>query len=107
GWEERTRRACLILSDRTGDTELLIELLTDIKEVFESAQVDRLRSTTLVEKLKVLEGRPWKDSRLNVHKLAKMLRPLGIGPKQVWFDKNTNKQGYMREWFADAFNRYL
>jgi putative DNA primase/helicase len=106
GWEERARRAAVTLSERTQETEQLVELLRDIKNVFEAEGLDVLRSVVLVEKLKVLDGRPWKDIRLSATKVAKILRPLGVRPQQIWTHK-TNVQGYRLEQFQDAFERYL
>jgi len=107
GWEERARHASLILSDTTREFEELVELLRDIREVFETEQVDKIRSVPLVEKLKALEAGQWKEARLTPIKLARMLRALpGIRVKPLWIGKQ-NKQGYERAQFDDAFARYL
>ena len=110
-WEKRAQHASLILSDTTGDTELLIELLEDIKQVFEAEELDQLRSVALVQKLQALEDGPWKDMRLSATKMSKMLRPLRIRPRQLWVEvgvgKKANIQGYRVEHFQDAFSRYL
>lgn len=116
-WEKRARWASHILSDATGETELLEDLLADIKAVFDAEQVDELQSVVLVKKLLALEGSQWKERRLTYFTLSKMLRRVSNGaggriqPKQLHIDTGHgvkgNKNGYRREWFADAFTRYL
>ena len=110
-WEDRARRASLVLSDTTRETEVLIDLLGDIKQVFDAEQFDSVRSVTLVEKLKALDAGLWKEQRLTPIKLARILRPLRIRPKPLWIDpglgEKKNKNGYERAQFEDAFARYL
>jgi len=108
GWEEHARRASVILSDATGETELLVELLGDVQQVFATEGTDALRSVVLVQKLVAVEGSPWKEQRLSATRLAKMLRPLSIRPRQLWVgDKaKKNTQGYALAQFEDAFKRY-
>ena len=111
GWEDRTRQVSLVLSDTTRDTELLIDLLTDIRQLFDAEGVDKLSSTVLVPKLKAIEDSPWKERRLSPPRLARLLRPLRIRSKQLWIDPGmgwkTSRQGYERAQFNDAFARYL
>lgn len=101
----------MILSETTGDLEPLSELLADIKQVFDAEEVDAMLSVVLVQKLKDLEASPWKEQRLTVYKLAKMLGPAHIGPKQLWTDpgigRKTSRQGYERAQFEEAFSRLL
>jgi uncharacterized protein DUF3631/ATPase family protein associated with various cellular activities (AAA) len=109
-WEDRARWASKQLAETSREEELLIDLLGDIKTVFNTDEA--LQSTVLVQKLVALEGSPWKERRLTAIRLSRMLRPLHIQPKGLWIDtglgaKKTNKQGYRREWFDDAFKRYL
>lgn len=110
-WETFARRSSLILSDATRETELLVELLDSVKEVFETEKAEKLRSVMLVEKLVAREASPWKDQRLTATKLSRMLRPLHIGPHQTWIGgtlaAKANKQCYERADFNDAFDRYL
>jgi hypothetical protein len=43
---------------------------------------------------------------LSQTRLARLLSPLGIGPDNIGPEK-ARVRGYRREWFADAFARYL
>src|SRR2546428_347829 len=101
-WEPRARQASLVLS-AGGETEQLIELLDDVRRVFDAEGTDAIRSVTLTARLVALEGSQWKDARLNPTRLAKMLRPLGIRKQQLWTDRKQNKNGYRRAQFEDAF----
>src|SRR5262249_24991754 len=63
------------------------------------------------KRLVAIEGRPWAElgkSRkpLTQNALARMLKPLGIGPDTI--GRETKRlNGYKRDWFKDAFARFL
>jgi len=94
---------------RGNDASQLKLLLGDVRDIFKEAV--ELPSADLVSRLVAIEGRPWgKMGRprkaLSQAKLARMLKPLGIGPHKIGpEDKRLN--GYKREWFKDAFAHYL
>jgi hypothetical protein len=99
-----------LLERRQGNDASQLELLLgDIRGIFKEAV--ELPSADLVSRLVAIEGRPWgKMGRprkaLSQAKLARMLKPLGIGPDKIGpEDKRLN--GYKRERFKDAFARYL
>ncbi len=57
-----------------------------------------------------LEEAPWGDlwgKPLDARRLAKMLKPYGIKPKQLRLDPETTMKGYQAADFEDAWNRYL
>lgn len=112
GWEERARKASLELSKRARETELVVELLRDIQEVFDDLDAEKVHSRVLIERLRAMEAAPWKERGLDPRRLSNMLRPLGIGPGQVHTNsglarKPKNSQGYTRRSFEDAFSRYI
>jgi hypothetical protein len=117
-WPERARKAavlcCQIDEDDGGQIEAL---LADIREAFhetmmgETKVAAEISSADLVKRLVAMEGRPWAEigkSRkpLTQNKLARMLKPLGIGPNDIGPEDNRLK-GYKRERFNEAFERYL
>jgi hypothetical protein len=111
-WPKLAREAALALSgavDAEGEG-IRVQLLADIRDVFEDRSVDRISSGDLVMALVALEERPWAEySRgkpLTQAKLARLLRPYGVvsGTKRL---PNRTAKGYLLEQFADAFNRYL
>ena len=110
GCADQARKAATFLSRRSDEASLGVELLRDIREVFESENRDRIRSQDLVNKLQNMEDRPWAEMRftnkpITQVQLAKILKPYGVRPAQVRFDGLTFK-GYAREWFEKAF-RYI
>jgi Protein of unknown function (DUF3631) len=109
-WEAHARGASVRLSKVAREKELLVELLDDIRDVFAVEQGETLRSVELVRKLVDREASRWTDQRLTPTRLADILRPLGIGPRQTWtptLGQKANKNCYHRSAFTDAFERYL
>ncbi|MGH8611629.1 MAG: DUF3631 domain-containing protein, partial [Gammaproteobacteria bacterium] len=113
-WPEKARRAAVALSSGTdNDNESLrVQLLVDIWRVFDTTKAERIASEDMVEALNGMEDRPWPEinsgKTLTKTRMARLLKPFGIKPKQVRLPSGrTGISGYEREWFADAFNRYL
>ncbi len=87
-----------------------VQALRDIRLVFKAFNVDRLHTESLLVELWALAESPWgtwhHGKPLSARGLAKLLRNYKIQSKQVWAD-DTNKHGYLRKDFADAWRRYL
>jgi hypothetical protein len=69
----------------------------------------KIASADLVKVLLAIEGRPWAEMGklgLTQNKLARMLKPLEIAPKNVG-PKNARVRGYILADFREAFERYL
>ena len=110
-WPELGRRAARMLSAESATEEVLgVELLRDVRQIFEQRGVTRIHSQDLADRLCGLEGRPWaelKDGRsLTPNSLAGMLKPFDIRPKQMII-ANINRNGYELAGFEDEFARYL
>jgi putative DNA primase/helicase len=109
-WPEQARAAALALSCGDEKTRGLgIELLGDIRGVFEKRSVDRLSSEDLVLALVGLEERPWVEYRgkpVTMAKLARLLRPFGVVSGTIRLPDGTAK-GYLLDQFTDPFARYL
>ncbi len=111
-WPELARQAATAAINADTDNESLgVMLLADIRTVFEVKESDRLRSEDLLEALNGLDERPWSECvngrPMNSRKLAKLLKPFEIRPDSIRLDDGKTPKGYLREWFADAFTRYL
>lgn len=110
-WETHARRASLTLSKAGRESELLVELLISIREVFDAEDAQTIRSVVLAERLQAREASPWNDMGLTPTKLSRMLLPLRIRPRQTWTEtlagKKENRQCYHRADFSDAFERYV
>jgi hypothetical protein len=88
----------------------LEQLLEDIRAAGFNNQGE-VRSADLVQRLVELEGRPWAElgrshKPLTQNGLARLLKPLGIGPGNVG-PENSRARGYKCAQFEDAFERYL
>jgi len=109
-WLARAQRAAETLSASEDDQPRGIQLLADIKGVFERLETDRLTSAGLVAQLTSMEERPWTEWRdgkpLTKRQMANLLKPFGIQPRTVRIADETAK-GYALGSFDDAFRRYL
>ncbi len=111
-WPEGTRKAALSLSVGLDDSEdsIGIQLLADIRSVFDQKQTDQLPSATIRGELCQMKDRLWPEYKngypITQHQIANLLRSYGIRPKQLWID-NAKTRGYERTDFKDTFTRYL
>jgi putative DNA primase/helicase len=111
-WPERARQAAVVLSETGDDLEAAprVQLLADIREVFDQKGAVRMFSPQLVEALVEQEDRLWAEWRggkaMTTVQLARLLRPFGVRPKQVRIAGEKGR-GYERADFEDAFSRYL
>ncbi|MGA2248685.1 MAG: DUF3631 domain-containing protein [Verrucomicrobiota bacterium] len=115
GEDARDAAYCLCPHEEE-DNSLVVELLRDIREIFqgEAAVSDEGISThTLLGRLNNDESRPWatliKGQPMHSRRLADLLRPFGISSKQFKYAGITGRggKGYDPEQFQDAFTRYL
>lgn len=88
-----------------ADDSLPLKLLTDINAVWPEEQ-ERCDTTSLLERLKVLEESPWAEYELSPRKLAKMLRPFGVEARGIRIGDRTPR-GYEYDSLKTAFSRYL
>jgi hypothetical protein len=110
-WGTRARQAAIELQgSRDQDEEALsLVLLRDVRDAFATRTADRLATSELLEHLHGLEASPWGEyfgKPLSAHGLAKLLRSYRIEPRNLRVGADVRK-GYLREHFADAFERYL
>ena len=107
-WPERARVAAVALVALDGVRATPgpgIELLADIRTVFDQLQVEVIFTATLLTELATMDPR-WR--RLDGKRLAHLLH--GYGMNETHRDQRigtTVKKGYRREYFEDAWSRYL
>jgi putative DNA primase/helicase len=112
------KAAQIIESAKRGDvlsSSLTIQLLEDIRAVFDDEAEDELLSRVIVEALVADAEKPWaqltKGRPLTQNKLAKMLSPFGIISEEVHpeygDERRKHGKGYRRERFEEAWERYL
>jgi len=112
-WPARARQAASLLRrvDATEDSDVRVQVLADVRAIFEERHADKLASESIVERLVKLETRPWAEwgrqrKPITANGLARLLKPFDIRPKQVWVS-GVNVHGYERAEFADVWARYL
>ena len=116
-WPERARVALVALSSQANEDDSLgVKLLSDIREVFKSAEADRLSSQQILSALVEQEtDSPWaawweqdlksQNTRGPSQKLARRLKPHGIKPHSIRQDEGIVR-GYDRKDFEGAWKRY-
>jgi hypothetical protein len=108
--------------DAASDSQR-VRLLADIRGLFEGKDAplkgrEAVESGELVDFLVKIETAPWAESNrgrpLTMNGLARLLKGFEIEPgsdrgpiKPGQFRDGDKKRGYCREWFKDAFDRYL
>jgi len=111
-WPVYIDEAAKAAQAQAGEEASRLELLLgDIRAVGFSGDDAEVRSADLVQRLIDLEARPWAElgrrhKPLTQNGLARLLKPLGIGPGNVG-PENSRARGYKREQFQEAFERYL
>ena len=115
GRDGRAWRACEHFAaasegDEGGARE---RLLADLYAIFDADGMPSvLSSTTIVERLHDMEGRPWKEWRrgkpITAHALARLLKPFEIAPRQDRKAGNgANLRGYQRADLEGVWEAYF
>ena len=109
-WPEKARDAAKTFSKTTGDDNVRVELLQDIKAIFDETDTVRLSSKDICEELAKMEHRKWPEWRngkpITARQLASLLQPFGVGPKGIRIGNKTPR-GYELEDLGDSFTRYI
>lgn len=112
-WPERVQSVAITIA-RNDDEELSpdinVELLKDVKSVFEDKRVNSIFSSALIESLCADEDAPWctwnKGKPMRQRQLTSRLKEFGITARDVRIGKKV-KSGFHRNAFQDVFARYL
>ena len=110
-WPQRARKAAEASRGAEGDEASRLELLlADIRTIAKGKV--QMASADLVKELVASEGRPWAEmgkagKPLTQNKLARMLKPLGIAPENIYVGDEKRPKGYVFKHFEEAFTRYL
>lgn len=113
-WPTRARDALRLIfaSPAAKDRSKKVELLADIRRIFAlglDEDRDRLPTSDLIAKL-VADDSPWSEwnhgKPLTAYQLSRLLSEFEIAPRTIRFSTQVAK-GYEREWFLDAWSRYL
>jgi putative DNA primase/helicase len=112
-WPHQARQAALAFSGQEAmeNDSIKVELLSDIQMLYARDAVDRFASSDLCNHLVLLEERPWGSWKhgkpMTPTQLARLLKPFGVSSRTVRFEGQGLSKGYLVEYFADAFERYL
>jgi putative DNA primase/helicase len=110
-WLRIGTTAALKLSGGESASQTIgVELLSDIQEIFEGKQVDRISTAELIKALCEDDEKPWatynRGLPIKPRQLASKLKGYGIQSKTIRLGVDTPK-GYDKEQFAEAFTRYI
>ncbi len=111
-WPDKAREAAAVIAKAkaTHDASIGIQLLEDIRAVFNNLGADCMFSKTLIDKLIGDSEKPWGEYNhskpITQKQLANRLRAYGIMSETVWIDGKSAK-GYKRTVFEDTWTRYL
>lgn len=110
-WPKSARHAAIALHGLEGEAPSIgAELLADVKTAFEAKGGNKLFSTDLLELLVADDEAPWatwnRGKPMTPRQLSGKLSDFGIKSKDIRIGA-TNKKGYDRSDFLDAFGRYL
>ena len=109
-WPTRARSSALVLTSSGGDTSAAVQLLEDLRSLFQSKGADRLTTEEILTHLNAMDERPWPEWRdrgpMTPRQLALILQRFGIGPTK-WKHNREMCRGYDATAFEDSFSRYL
>jgi hypothetical protein len=115
------REAAIALVAQHQDEDPGVELLLDIRRVFDSRRADRLSSAEMLSELHAFDDACWSDWRgtrgdqpphkLSRSELSAFLLPFGIKSRSVWLvgvprQDDKSRKGYLRSQFEAAWNAY-
>jgi hypothetical protein len=111
-WPEIARSALVLLccGPEAADDSNGALLLSDIRQIFEAEDTDRMPSAVLAIGLTEIETSPWGEwnqgKPITPPRLARLLRPFNICPRNIRFADKTLR-GYELASFEEAWARYL
>jgi hypothetical protein len=118
---ELARKAAVALSRQHQDEDAAVELLADVRQVFDARNVDRLASADVISDLHDLDDGRWTEwlgihdnqhpHRLSQSELSSLLRSFEITPRSLWpIGPRTgarSRRGYYRHQFEAAWRAYV
>lgn len=111
-WPRMARQAAVVLHGIEGDSPTVgVELLADIKAVFDERRAQKIFSAQLLEALLSDDEAPWgtwnRGKAMTPRQLKTKLTEFGIASKQIRIGYETGKVGYEKNDFVEAWDRYL
>src|SRR5262249_2022964 len=121
GYGHEAREAALIMCAGLPDEDPKVDLLMDVRDIFDELGVDRIFSKDLLEKLHEIEAGMWLEwqgpngdqqpHKLTANEMARMLRDFKIKSRTVSplggrSSRGPSAQGYFRKDFESAWASY-
>lgn len=112
-WGSGARTAAVQSCTSSGETSqsVGVELLRDIKDVFDRKGVTRISMQDLLRALCIDDEAPWatwtRGNPMTARQLGRLLSPYGIKSKTMKTDSSAAVKGYEVEDFQQVFERYL
>jgi hypothetical protein len=118
-WGDQARAAAAKIEGDSDSRTINAWALADIKSVFfpkddeglELEPLDRISSADLVARLCTYSDSPWAEWKggkpITQAQLAGVLKGYRIKPRVIRLPSGGTMRGYLREWFEDAWERYL
>jgi hypothetical protein len=120
-WARLARDAAVTFAHSYHDEDAGVILLSDIRDIFNRTNADRMASIDLIEALIDIDESGWAEYRgvrddqsprkLSPGEMARLLKPFGIRPRSVWpaakrHKGTSSRKGYWRSQFESAWARY-
>ena len=109
--EVATQTALKISGTESAAQSIGVELLTDIREIFEEKEVDRISTADLIKALIEDDEKPWatfnRGMQIRPRQLANRLKGYDIASKTVRFNSILTSKGFEKKQFEEAFSRYI
>ena len=97
----------MMLAGAADESDITVELLHDIRIIFDTVAATFIASKDLAEKLAALDSRPWSEWKngkpITPRALADRLKAFGIRPMP---NERGTARGYYRDRFEDDWARY-
>lgn len=111
-WPHHARHAAISIHGVDSESQSIgVELLTDIKTVFEEKRVNQIASVDLITALCADGEAPWAAWRhgkaMTPRQLSARLADYDIKPGTIRTSANCTPKGYRVDQFREAFDRYL
>ncbi|HQR83502.1 MAG: hypothetical protein B7Y05_09585 [Polynucleobacter sp. 24-46-87] len=110
-WPEIARETAVAICSKAETKSYQVELLEDIKAIFELKKIDRVSTANLINYLCEDVEANWATyshgKQISPKQLAKILGSYGIVSKTVRFGGYATAKGYDKAQFLDAWARYV
>jgi len=112
-WPKDAREVAKVLNGAVSeaDNSAAIQILGDLKKLFEECNSDRLSSEKICEALGKMEDRPWpewkKGKPITQRQLAKLLSGFEVSPKTIRISEDETPKGYLKNDLIESFTCYL